>query len=201
MLERSGILWVALFLRSLMNSVMKNTLHSFASAAISIGLLSCARHRPEQPTVSQLDTTKYSGKWHEIARLPNTFEKDLVAAKATYQAKPDGTLSVHNEGLKDTGTLTSITGIARQPSPNDPGKLKVRFDKFPANLFEGDYWILDTNSTYTQAVVGSPDKKFLWLLSKNPTDGREQFSAQIQRAQRLGYATNKLYFNPKRITN
>lgn len=108
---------------------------------------------------------------------------------------------MRNEGLKEDGSRTSINGTARQPERDEPGKLLVRFDKFPANLFEGDYWILETNPTYTQAVVGSPSKNYLWLLSKNPGDGREEFSAQIQRARNLGYDTGELYFNPKRITD
>jgi len=179
--------------------MMKNFPNHVALTGLSACLLSCASPQANPPTVPKLDAARYSGVWHEIARLPNPFEKDLVAAKAIYQARPDGTISVRNEGLKDDGTRTSINGTARPPEPGDPGKLLVRFDKFPANLFEGDYWILQIDPSYTRALVGSPDKKFLWLLSKNPTDGRGEFSAEIQTAQKLGYATGELYFNPKRI--
>ena len=180
---------------------MKSLQNSVIPTALGVCLLSCAGPGANQPTVRKLDAARYSGEWHEIARLPNSFEKGLVAARATYKAKPDGTLSLRNEGLKDNGTRTLINGTARQPDPGDPGKLLVRFDQFPANLFEGDYWILETNPSHTQAVVGSPGKNFLWLLSKDPADGREEFSAQIQRTEKLGYATGELYFNPKRITD
>ncbi|MEO5715224.1 MAG: lipocalin family protein [Luteolibacter sp.] len=180
---------------------MKNFPHLIAVAVSSACALSCASPRADPPTVSKLDAARYSGEWHEIARLPNPFEKNLVAAKAIYKARPDGTISLRNEGLKGDGIRTSITGSARQPEPGDPGKLLVRFDKFPANLFEGDYWILEINSSYTRAVVGSPDRKFLWLLSKNPSDGRGEFPVQIQNARKLGYATGELYFNPKRVAN
>ncbi len=180
---------------------MKNIPHLIAVAIIGACAFSCAGPRANQSTVPELDAARYSGEWHEIARLPNPFEKNLVAAKAIYTAKRDGTISVRNEGLKSDGTQTSITGTARQPELGEPGKLLVRFDKFPANFFEGDYWILEINSAYTRVIVGSPDKKFLWLLSKIPSDGREEFPAQIQKAQQLGYATNALYFNPKRVVN
>ncbi|MES2924419.1 MAG: lipocalin family protein [Verrucomicrobiota bacterium] len=175
--------------------------HPVALAALSACFLSCSGPQANTPTIRKLDAARYSGVWHEIARLPNPFEKGLTAAKAIYQARPDGTLGVRNEGLKEDGTRTSITGTARQPEQDDPGKLRVRFDPFPANLFEGDYWILETNAAYTRAVVGSPDKKFLWLLSKDPADGRKDFQAQIQGARELGYATGELYFNPKRIAD
>jgi apolipoprotein D and lipocalin family protein len=160
---------------------------------------SCSPQAPAPPTVSKLDIKRYAGVWHEIARLPNSFEKNLVAAKATYGINPDGTLSVRNDGLKEGGETTSIVGTAKPAG--DPGKLLVRFDRFPANLFAGDYWILDVNDDYTRALVGSPDRKFLWLLSKNPGDGRRDFNSGISKAASLGYDTGKLYFNPERITN
>lgn len=163
--------------------------------------VSCSSSTPTPPTVTKLDKSRYAGEWHEIARLPNQFEKDLVAAKATYGVNPDGTISVRNDGLKSDGETTSIEGTAKPAEAGDPGKLLVRFDRFPANLFAGDYWILDVNENYTRALVGSPDKKFLWLLSKNPADKRENFTTQISKASTLGYDTEKLYFNPKRISN
>jgi apolipoprotein D and lipocalin family protein len=188
-------------LSSLSRQIMKNLLHSIALAAFGSCFLSCTQPHKNQPTISQLDVARYSGKWHEIARLPNPFERNLVAATATYQAMPGGAIHVVNEGLKENGTRTSITGTARQAAPDDPGKLLVRFDKFPANLIEGDYWILETNPTYTRALVGSPDQKYLWLLSKNPADGPKEFSVLVQQAQQLGYATHQLYYNPQRITH
>ncbi len=160
-------------------------------------LNSCGNKKNPPPTVTKLDTSRYTGEWHEIARLPNTFERDLIAAKATYGTLPDGNLSVLNEGRKENGEQTSIHGTAR--SAGGPGKLEVRFDPFPANLFAGDYWILDVNPSYTRALVGSPDKNFLWLLSKDPGDRKEDFASQISKARDLGFETEDLYFNPARI--
>lgn len=161
---------------------------------------SCAPEPLDPPTVSTLDKSRYAGEWHEIARLPNPFEKNLVAAKATYAVNPDGTLSVRNDGLKKNGTRTSITGTAKPADPAEPGKLLVRFDDFPANLFAGDYWILDVNNTYTRALVGSPDRKFLWFLSKNPKDNKAEFRDFFIDATALGYSTGQMIYNPKRIT-
>ena len=167
----------------------------------ALAVFSCTSSAPPPPTVSTLDAKRYAGEWHEIARLPNTFERNLVAAKATYGVNHDGTLSVRNEGLKEDGEKTSIDGTAKPANQENPGKLLVRFDRFPANLFAGDYWILDVNEGYTRALVGSPDKKFLWLLSKNPGDEKADFSRQISKAKTMGFDTEKLFFNPKRIAN
>ena len=166
---------------------------------IMMFLSSCASKRNLPTTVSKLNATRYAGEWHEIARLPNTFERDLVAAKATYSVNPDGSLKVVNQGIKDNGKGTSIEGTARFVKIQEPGKLKVRFNRFPANLFEGDYWILDLNPQYTRALIGSPNRKFLWLLSKNPNDEKKDFEDFIKKANQVGFKTELLYSNPKRI--
>lgn len=161
---------------------------------------SCSADSDPPSTVSTFDKKRYAGVWHEIARLPNTFEDDLIAAKATYGVNADGTVSVHNEGLKEDGETTSIKGTVKTSPSGAPGQLTVRFDKFPAILFSGDYWILDVNQGYTQALVGSPDRKFLWLLSKDASDQTGDFTSQIAKAKGAGFDTEALFANPKRIT-
>lgn len=161
-------------------------------------LTSCGS-RVEQPTVTQIDIQQYAGRWHEIGRLPNRFEKDLIAATATYTTRPDGSLTVLNEGRKSSGEKTSILGIATQPDPAEPGRLKVRFNPFPANLFAGNYWILALDPQHTRALVGSPNQKYLWFLSKRASTQKEEFADFLQTAQELGYETSTVYWNPERL--
>ncbi len=178
---------------------MKSLLPVICLLAGGLMLGGCAPGGSVQPTVRNIDVSRYAGEWHEIGRLPNPFEKDFVAAKAIYQPGPGGSIQVRNIGLKEDGSRTSIEGTATVPNPGEPGKLLVRFDRFPGNVFAGDYWILDVNESYTRALVGSPGKDYLWLLSKNPGDDRMSFAPQLERAQALGYDIGTISFNPKRI--
>ena len=166
--------------------------------ALTVFLTSCGS-RVSQPTVTQLDTGKYAGQWHEIGRLPNRFEHNIVAAKATYTKQKDGSLAILNEGLKNDGQRTKINGSATIPDPKQPGKLKVSFNPFPANLFAGDYWILGLSQDYTRALVGSPNRQYLWVLSKREKSTQKNFSDFIQTAEKLGYSTKDIIWNPKRL--
>jgi apolipoprotein D and lipocalin family protein len=159
-------------------------------------LSSCTKPLPPIQTVQNFDLNRYDGEWHEVARLPNRFEKNLVAAKATYGVGLEGPVRILNEGLKTNGEMTRITGSAKLVGE---GKLEVRFDPFPANLFSGDYWILWINERYTRAIVGSPDRKFLWLLSKDPGDLLSDFTEPLQMIKAQGFETEKLFENPKRL--
>jgi len=169
-----------------------------------LSLLICSCTHSAQPplaTVTNFSPEKYAGKWHEVARLPNFFERGVVAAKATYAVRPDGKISVYNEGLRTNGKRTSIRGVATVigNTPIGEAKLGVRFHRFPASLFTGDYWILDLNDTHTRAIVGSPNRKFLWLLAKDPNNTADDFSLGIKRMKEVGFAIEGLIHNPRRI--
>ncbi len=174
-------------------------------------LLACSATKSSLPTVSHLEAARYAGKWHEIARLPNFFERGVVAATATYGALPDGSISVLNTGMKSNGEISSITGKATPVNPAGntqtipdkarftASKLKVRFDKFPASLFTGDYWILDLNESHTHAIVGTPSRKMLWLLSKDPAAQVSDFTKGMHTMSKEGFPMSTLITNPKRL--
>ena len=165
--------------------------------SILTGLLaSCSSSHPPLQTVQNFQLERYDGEWHEIARLPNRFERGLIAAKATYGVGLDSPVSVRNRGLKENGETTEIEGSATVVSD---GKLKVRFKPFPANLFAGDYWILWVNRPYTQAIVGTPSRKFLWLLSKDSTVTAADFTEPLQLMKAQGFQIEQLIENPKRL--
>ena len=168
----------------------------FVLSAFALLLCACSKSQPPLQTVKNFQLDRYDGEWHEIARLPNRFEEGLVAAKAIYGVGLDGPVSVHNKGLKEDGKTTSITGTAKVVGD---GKLEVRFKPFPANLFAGKYWVLWVNRSYTKAIVGSPSRKFLWLLSKNPDVVASDFIEPLQLVKAQGFDIESLIENPKRL--
>lgn len=183
---------------------MKNLVIILILAIAQSLFVSCVGKRSGQfelPTVKNFNAEKYAGQWHEVARLPNFFERGVVAAKATYGVLPDGKVSVFNEGLKENGKNTSIRGAATPVgnTPHGEAKLEVRFTRFPASLFAGDYWVLDLNDAHTRAIVGSPDRKFLWLLAKDPSATPKNFSKGVERMKANGFAMENLIANPKRL--
>jgi len=84
------------------------------------------------------------GRWYEIARYENHFERGMTDVTATYTLLPDGKIRVENEGYKG-GVHKKATGRAKQPDPkNNPGKLKVAFFLW----FYADYYILELDADY-----------------------------------------------------
>jgi len=137
--------------------------------------------------VSHVDLEKYLGKWYEIAHLPFRFEDDCTDITATYSLSKDANVSVLNECLKD-GKLKQAKGKAKVVDKISGAKLKVTFF-WP---FYGDYWIIDLGKDYNYAVVGTPNRKYLWILSRTPQMDDRLFSQLIEFVKSKGFNVNNL---------
>lgn len=149
-----------------------------------LGLFSCKTPQ-ELPTVDNVDLQKYSGQWYEIAKLPNRFEKGLDCVSANYSIKENGKIKVENRGrlLRDTSRFKDITGTAWVPNPDYPGQLKVRFF-WP---FAGDYYIMSLEENYAYALVGSPTRNYLWILSRTKTLDQRIIDQLLEVASQNGF--------------
>lgn len=143
------------------------------------------------PVVSKVDINRYAGKWFEVAKLPNRFEKGLKCMTATYTLKANGKIEVVNGGRKiATNEATSIKGVAWIPNKAVTGKLKVRFF-WP---FSGKYWILALDEQYQWALVGDDSRKYLWILSRTPELDKSIVDKLLKQAADQGFDTSKVEF-------
>jgi apolipoprotein D and lipocalin family protein len=121
---------------------------------------------PPLETVPHVDLARYSGRWYEIARYPTVFERKCDRdVTAEYSRKPDGDIRVLNSCVTKDGQLTRTEGTAVVVDKSTNAKLKVTFF-WP---FYGKYWIIGLGPNYEYAVVGNPDRDYLWILSRTPT--------------------------------
>ena len=163
------------------------------AALMTTAASSMAASLPNTP-VRTLDLSRYLGQWHEIAHLPMYFQRQCVGdITATYTRRADGSLGVHNACRTGTGAMDASDGVAR--TTDQPGALKVRFA--PAWLgwlpwVWADYWVIDLDADYQWAVVGSPSRKYLWILSRQPGMNGELFHNLTERARQRGYPVERL---------
>jgi apolipoprotein D and lipocalin family protein len=147
-------------------------------------------------TVASVDLERYVGRWYEVARLPNRFQQQCRGdVSANYARRPDGRIDVLNQCRKADGTMTTAAGVARVEDPATRARLKVRFA--PAFLsflpfVWGDYWIIGLGDQYDWAVVGSPDRRYLWILSRTPVLEEGRFAMAEARARDNGFDTSRL---------
>ena len=142
-------------------------------------------------TVPAVDLQRYQGKWYEIARLPNRFQKDCKASTATYELLASGRVSVLNECTTESGKREIITGSASVVDEKTNAKLEVVFDNWFFSLFswliKGKYWILYLDPDYQTVIVGTPDRKYLWIMARTPTMDENTYQELIQYVEKLGF--------------
>jgi len=142
--------------------------------------------------VARIEIEPYLGLWHEVARLPNGFERGCVRATAEYGRREDGLISVLNTCFEEGGETRRAEGRARVVGQDGEAKLKVSF----FGPFWGDYWVLQRADDYSWSIVGEPQGRYLWLLTRarelTPAQ-RADFEARISA---LGYRPEDLYWSP-----
>jgi apolipoprotein D and lipocalin family protein len=173
---------------------MIKAIHHILIASILLVVIGCINMQkqtsPPLSVVPYVDLTRYMGTWYEIARYPHRFQEGCVGSKATYTLRDDGKISVLNECYDKTfnGKIRSAKGKAWVIDKETNAKLKVSFF-WP---FSGHYWIIDLGENYEYAVVGNPDRKYLWILSRSPEIDDQLFNNIIEKLKTQSYDTSKL---------
>lgn len=146
---------------------------------------------PPLETVPHVDLNRYLGKWYEIASFPQWFQKGCVATSATYILREDGDINVLNECRKGAldGDFKRAKGKAWIVDRQTNARLKVRFF-WP---FSGDYWIIDLADDYQYAVVGHPNRRYLWILSRTPRMDPSVYDGILERLKKQQYDVSRLH--------
>ncbi len=148
-------------------------------------------------TVPAVDLARYLGRWYEAGRLPNP-EQDgrrrCVDVTATYTRRADGSITVRNlardaaAGMRQTG----ITGRARVLDGTG-ARLRVTF----FGLFGGPYWVIGLDANYRWAVVGTPSRRRLWILSRAPHLPAAEYDRALAIAAEQGYDPARIRPTPQ----
>lgn len=156
--------------------------------AVALFISSC-KSGQALPVVDSVDLSRYQGRWYDIASIPLRFSQHCTCTFAEYSADSNGNIRVYNQCLNSkTGKTDSIRGKAFPVKGSNNAKLKVQFF-WP---FRGDYYIIDIDSNYTLALVGSPDRNTLWILSRTPAISDARFQEVCEKARALGFDPNRL---------
>lgn len=143
-------------------------------------------------TVNSVDLNKYIGTWYEIAKIPNSFQNKCARnTTATYILRNDGNIDVINKCIEADGSLDEAKGIAKVTDKKSNSKLEVSFVRiFGISLFWGDYWIIGLDKDYRYAVVGTPSRKYGWILSRTPILAKNDLDEIYKILSQQGYNIN-----------
>lgn len=127
------------------------------------------------------------GKWYEIASFPQRFQKGCSCTVAEYTLNEKGTVKVDNS-CTAYGKKKQSIGKAKVVDKQTNAKLKVSFFR----PFWGKYWIIDLADDYSYAVVGHPNREYLWILSRTPEMDKQVYDDIVARAEAKGFDVSML---------
>ena len=142
------------------------------------------------------DLSRYYGRWYEVARTANPFERDCVASMADYIPSvynSDGPFTVVNTCFRKDGTWYQTIG---QVEKSSSGQLVVKFNyelgpkgSRAIDTPPGQYNILWTDYDNYSIVGGGP---FSWILSRTPQLTEAKMDFLLRKASELGININQL---------
>jgi apolipoprotein D and lipocalin family protein len=165
------------------------------SRPASASLATSGASAPLRP-IASLDLTRYMGRWYELARYPNRFQRQCTgAATADYTLLPAGSVRVVNRCPQGDAKVDEAVGEARRVGAEGSATLQVRFAPAWLSFLPqvwGNYWVVELDPAYRLAVVSEPRREYLWVLSREPDLPEAEWTALTARLQALGFDPARL---------
>lgn len=169
------------------NNMKKKIVKSFLLGLSLLLLVGCSSKHEYLETTKKVDINSYQGTWYEIARFEHFFEKGCKNVTATYNLRDDNKIEVINRCTKiEDEKKKEAKGVAYAVD-NTNSKLKVSFFR----PFYGDYWIIDLDENYKYALVGSPSREYLWILSRDKKIDEKIKQNLLKKASNVGFDISK----------
>ncbi len=160
-----------------------------AGGFMSLGLLFQPALGQTVTAVPKLDLKQFMGTWHEVARYPNKAEKQCVS----------DAVQLFAERYK-ANQFTIVSNCQTTTGPSDASNHNGKADKSGNGMlkvttiwpFSRKLWVLALEPNYEWALVGSPNHKSLWILSRTAVMKPEVLAEIEAKAAAEGFDTSKL---------
>jgi len=147
-------------------------------------------------SVRWLDLQRYMGKWYELARYPNWFQHDCRSdVIAEYYQTGDDVIQMVLSWRAMGGQMRTVKGTARVIDPVTCARLKLNLFK----PYSGKYWVIDLGPDYEYAVVGEPERHYLWVLARQPELDARTYQAIMENIRAAGYEPANLKATPQTL--
>ena len=167
-------------------NIIKKITNFFILCLLSLFIIASASPKNPPQSASDVELSRYVGRWYEIASFPNNIQKGCRCTSSDYELQ-DQSIIVKNRCLKGR-ELKMVKGKGRVMPDGDQSQLKIQFF-WP---IKRNYWIIYVDSAYQEAIIGTPDRKYLWFLARDPQISESSYLELTDVASQQGYDIAKL---------
>ncbi|MES2810269.1 MAG: lipocalin family protein [Bacteroidota bacterium] len=142
---------------------------------------------PNKP-VDKVDVNRFAGKWYSLYSIPTMFDKGTSETTTTYTLNNDGYYNVVTTAKKEDNKLHTYKSKLFPIAEDGNAEMKAQF-VWP---FKVDYWVIDLAKDYSYVVVGHPEHKFLFIMSRRPSIDKKLYEGLVAKCKAMGYPVEKL---------
>lgn len=141
-------------------------------------------------TVPFVDIKLFMGDWFVIANIPTFIEKDATNAIESYKLNKKGeietTFTFYQNGPNGLKKIYRPKGFIYNSKTNAEWRMQFIWP------FKSPFLIIDLADDYSYTVIGVPNRKYVWIMAREPQLSDEIFSIITQKLAGIGYDISKI---------
>jgi len=129
---------------------------------------------PNQELAEMVDIEKFMGTWYVHGYSPTAIDKGAWNGTETYERLPDGKIQTTYEFRKGSpeGKLKTYHPVGTIVNTETNAEWRMRF----FGIINAAYYILYVDPDHTFTVIGHPNKKYAWIMSRDPQIQEKRYS-------------------------
>lgn len=153
----------------------------------------CSTTKPYTKTASNVDIKRFMIPWHVQAGRFTMFEKDPYNSVESYtwnekEQRIDIEFSYNKGGFDGPVKKVPQKGWVKDTKTNATWEIS------PLWPFKFDYLIIALAENYEWTVIGVPNQKYLWVMTKNPQFPREKVNQILEDIAKSGYSIEDVQY-------
>ncbi len=129
---------------------------------------------PNQELAEKVDIQEFMGTWYVHGYTPTAIDKGAWNGTETYERLSDGKIQTTYEFRKGSpdGNLKTYHPVGTIVNTETNAEWRMRF----FGIINAAYYILYVDSDHTSTVIGHPNKKYAWIMSRDSKINEERYS-------------------------
>lgn len=146
-------------------------------------------------TVPFVDIEQFMGKWYVIANIPTFFEKDATNAIEYYELNKNGSIETTFSFFKGSPIGKKMIYTPKGYIYNKKTNAEWRMEfLWP---FKSPFLIIDIAEDYSYTVIGYPNRKYVWIMSRESNISEDIYLSILDKLKDVGYDISKIELVPQ----
>ncbi len=175
-----------------MGSLSKNTtIGHIARVSTLLLLAACSKDSEiKQSLATEVELARFMGLWYVHGYTPTAIDKDAWNAIEQYELRSDGRIQTtysFNKGGPQ-GKRKVFKPIAKVINTETNAEWRMRF----FGVITAHYYIVYISPDYQYAVIGHPNRKYAWIMSRDSAISADQYAFLLNELRVRTYETDRI---------